>query len=84
VEKGGISTCTRCALVESFKQWVEELQKEIIRLHCVREKEPQIGNYLRLQKKKWQSPTALTSKGCQTDGVNSKQTTPWRKRTHDL
>ena len=46
VEEGGSSTCARCALVESLRQWVEELQEEVSRPRCIKEGEQEIDGVL--------------------------------------
>lgn len=44
VEEGG---STKCGMVKSLKSWEEGLQKEAIRLHCTKERGPEIDNYLK-------------------------------------
>ena len=53
VEEGGRCTCSRWALVELFRQQVEELQEEVSRLCCTREGAQEIEYYLRHCKKKY-------------------------------
>lgn len=43
--EGGRSTGTKCGMVKSLKQWEEEMQKEVIRLHCIKERGPERDNY---------------------------------------
>ena len=45
VKEGGNSTCASCALVESLRQQVQELQEEVSRLCCIREGEQEMMEY---------------------------------------
>lgn len=45
--EGRSSTSERCALVESLRKRMEELQKEVIRLSYIGEREQELENYSR-------------------------------------
>lgn len=66
-----------------LKQWVKELQNEVINLHCITERQSEIDNDLGLQEE-IVGPHSNDFQGYQKKSVNSKETTPWRRRSHGL
>lgn len=50
VVEDGRPICTKCHMVKSLKQWEEELQKEVIRLRCTKERGPRSMGKIHTQK----------------------------------